>query len=74
MNTIDRTSPRLLSAHDVADMLGVSAKWVYNRALTGELPFAHLGDSPRSPLRADARAIAAWIDERMPAAAVGAEG
>jgi len=46
-------NPRLLSAHDVAAMLGVSPRWVYRKALEGELPFAHLSDSPRSPLRAE---------------------
>ena len=62
MEASTTTPRRLLSAPEVAAMFSVSPRWVYRRALTGELPFAHLlPDSPRSPLRVEASAIDEWI-------------
>ena len=58
--TIPQT-PRLLTVSEVADILGVSTRWCYRKAKEGELPFAHLSDSPRSPLRAEVAAIDRWI-------------
>lgn len=37
------TVNRLLAAEEVADCLGVTARWVYNEARAGRLPHIRLG-------------------------------
>jgi excisionase family DNA binding protein len=55
------TQSRWLTAAEVADRLNVSPQWVYRQALSGQLPFIHLGDGPRSPLRVDPDDFTAWL-------------
>jgi excisionase family DNA binding protein len=62
-NNITVTPQRLLTAPEVAARLSVSRRWVYRRASTGELPFVHLGNGPRSPLRVDPADLTAWLDQ-----------
>ena len=61
-NDTQPTPHRLLTAPEVAERLNVSPRWVYRRALAGELPFVHLGDGPRSPLRIDPNDLHAWLE------------
>ena len=61
MNNYSLTPQRLLTAPEVAARLNVSSRWVYRRASTGDLPFVHLGDGPRSPLRVDPDDLTEWL-------------
>jgi excisionase family DNA binding protein len=54
----------LLTAQDVAEMLGVPASWVYSQTRAGRIPTVRLGRYYR--YRADA--IAAWIEAQEVAA------
>jgi excisionase family DNA binding protein len=54
----------LLTAHDVADMLGVPASWVYAQTRAGRIPTVRLGRYYR--YRVDA--IADWIKTQEVAA------
>jgi predicted DNA-binding transcriptional regulator AlpA len=64
--------PHLLTAPQVAQILGVSPQWVYKHAQAGTLPFIHLTDSPRSPLRADSTDVDAWLNKLKDRAVVQA--
>jgi excisionase family DNA binding protein len=62
-------STRLLTAAEVAELLGVPTSWVYEQSRAGRIPTVALGRYRR--FRADA--IAAWIERlesgaRRPAA------
>jgi excisionase family DNA binding protein len=61
MNNYSLTPQRLLTAPEVAERLNVSSRWVYRRASAGELPFVHLGNGPRSPLRVDPDDLTEWL-------------
>jgi excisionase family DNA binding protein len=56
---------RLLEARDVADLLGVTTKWVYAETRAGRIPHVRLG--PRY-VRYRASSIASWLagEERGP--------
>jgi excisionase family DNA binding protein len=62
MNNYSLTPQRLLTAPEVAARLNVSSRWVYRRASAGDLPFVHLGNGPRSPLRVDPVDLSAWLE------------
>jgi len=51
---------RLLTADEVADMLGVKTEWVYDRARRGELPHVQLGRYKR--FRRES--IIEWVEEQ----------
>lgn len=53
------TDERLLTADDVADMLGVGRDWVYAEARAGRIPHVKLGRS----VRFRAARVAAWLAE-----------
>jgi excisionase family DNA binding protein len=48
---------------EAARCLGVSPRWIYKRAASGELPAIRLGDGPRAPLRVDPRDLQQWLRE-----------
>ena len=60
-DTLPKTPLRLLTATEAAQLLNVSPRWVYRKALSGDLPFVHLGGSARSPLRVDPEDLTAWL-------------
>jgi excisionase family DNA binding protein len=53
-------SKTLLTAHDVASMLGVPVSWVYARSRTGEIPTVKLGRYYRYRLET----IESWLGSR----------
>jgi excisionase family DNA binding protein len=52
-------SQSLLTAHDVADLLGVPASWVYEQSRSGRIPTVTLGRYRRYRREA----IEAWVRE-----------
>ncbi len=69
MSTSQRTSPplaenwRLWTVKEVAERLGMSRTWVYEKAASGELPCLHLGGA----LRFDPEAVRTYaFGQRAP--------
>jgi excisionase family DNA binding protein len=61
---IDMPSGTLLTAEEVAEMLGVTTAWIYGQSRTGRIPTVKLGRYYRYRLEA----IEAWINEQEDAA------
>jgi excisionase family DNA binding protein len=57
----DRPQPRqkLLTADDVADLLGVTAGWVYEQSRAGRIPTVTLGRYRRYRLES----VLAWVEQ-----------
>jgi excisionase family DNA binding protein len=54
-----RSNGRLLTAEEVAELLGVSATWVYEQSRAGRIPTVRLGRYRRYR----PEAISAWVEE-----------
>jgi excisionase family DNA binding protein len=57
---INPPTPKLLTAHEVAAMLGVPASWVYAQTRAGSMPTVRLGRY----YRYRREAIESWIGTR----------
>lgn len=60
-------SDDLLTVSEAAELLGVSASWVYQRTRTGQLPVIRLGDTPAAAIRFRRADLETWLDERKAA-------
>jgi excisionase family DNA binding protein len=55
----EKTKRSLMTAREVADLLGVTTSWVYEQSRMGRIPTVTLGRYRRYRLQA----IEAWIEE-----------